>query len=175
AEARKMENVYILWGTLHASTLGLFCFAGIYWAQDQFAEIASVCVTLASVTSIAGRNYGSPRLVMFPIVAATWPISLGFLMRGDVYHVILGLLSGPFFYAIRKFAEIVREVLFAALKAEKTAKRLARRFDRALNTMNSGLVMLGPDGKVVVANADAVAPIRVILPYGLLGRPLNTL
>src|SRR5690606_23357688 len=118
AEARKMENVYILWGTLHASTLGLFCFAGIYWAHDQFAEIASVCVTLASVTSIAGRNYGSPRLVMFQIVAATWPISLGFLMRGDAFHVILGLLSVPFFYAIRKYAEIVRDVLFAALSAE---------------------------------------------------------
>ena len=175
AEAERMENVYILWGTLHASTLGLFCFAGIYWAQDQFAEIASVCVTLASVTSIAGRNYGSPRLVMAQIVAATWPISLGFLLRGDVYHVILGLLSGPFFYAIRKFAEIVREVLFSALSAEKTAKRLALRFDRALNTMSSGLVMLSPDGRVVVANAEAAALMRMRHPDRLLGRTLRGL
>jgi diguanylate cyclase (GGDEF)-like protein len=172
AEARKMENVYILWGTLHASTLGLFCFAGIYWAHDQFAEIASVCVTLASVTSIAGRNYGSPRLVMFQIVAATWPISLGFLLRGDVYHVILGLLSGPFFYAIRKYAEIVRDVLFSALNAEKTAKRLAQRFDRALNTMGSGLIMLSSEGRVVVANAEAAALMRVSHPDRLLGRTL---
>ena len=74
--ARHHENIYIFWGSLHASVLGLFCFLGIYGAQDQFAEIASVCVTLASITSIAGRNYGSPRLVMFQIVAATWPISL---------------------------------------------------------------------------------------------------
>ena len=117
-EARRLENVYIFWGTLHASMLGVFCFVGIYWAQDQFAEIAAVCVTLASATSIAGRNYGSPRLVMCQIVAATWPISLGFLLRGDIYHVVLGLLSVPFFYAIRKFAEIVREVLFTALWAE---------------------------------------------------------
>jgi diguanylate cyclase (GGDEF)-like protein len=167
-----MENVYILWGTLHASTLGLFCFAGIYWAHDQFAEIASVCVTLASVTSIAGRNYGSPRLVMFQIVAATWPISLGFLLRGDVYHVILGLLSGPFFYAIRKYAEIVRDVLFSALNAEKTAKRLAQRFDRALNTMGSGLIMLSSEGRVVVANAEAAALMRVSHPDRLLGRTL---
>src|SRR5690606_17165515 len=74
-----------------------------------------------------------------------------------------------------KFAEIVREVLFAALKAEKTAKRLARRFDRALNTMNSGLVMLGPDGKVVVANAEAAALMRVSHPERLLGRTLTRL
>ncbi len=175
AEAERLEDVYILWGTLHASTLGLFCFVGIYWAHDQFAEIASVCVTLASVTSIAGRNYGSPRLVMFQIVAATWPISLGFLMRGDAFHVILGLLSVPFFYAIRKYAEIVRDVLFAALSAEKTAKRLARRFDRALNTMTSGLVMLSAEGKVVVANAEAAALMKVSQPEKLLGRTLRGL
>ena len=175
AEARQLENVYILWGTLHASTLGLFCFAGIYWAHDQFAEIASVCVTLASVTSIAGRNYGSPRLVMFQIVAATWPISLGLMLRGDAYHVILGLLSVPFFYAIRRFAKIVREVLFTALWAEKKANRLAQRFDRALNTMRSGLVMLSPEGRVVVANAEAAGLLGVSNPDRLLGRSLRAL
>lgn len=174
-QARRMENVYIFWGTLHASVLGLFCFAGIYWAYDQFAEIAAVCVTLASATSIAGRNYGSPRLVMFQIVAATWPISLGFLLRGDVFHLILGLLSVPFFYAIRKFADIVREVLFTALWAEKKANRLAQRFDRALNTMTSGLVMLSPEGKVVVANAEAAALMRMSAPQKLLGRSLRGL
>ena len=173
--ARRLENIYIFWGTLHASTLGLFCFAGIYWAHDQFAEIAAVCVTLASATSIAGRNYGSPRLVMAQIVAATWPISLGFLMRGDVYHVILGLLSIPFFYAIRKFADIVREVLFSALWEEKKANRLAHRFDRALNTMTSGLIMLSPEGRVVVANAEAASLMQVQKPSRLLGRTLRGL
>jgi diguanylate cyclase (GGDEF)-like protein len=174
-EALKLENVYTLWGTLHASTLGIFCFAGIFWAHNDFAEIAAVCVTLASVTSIAGRNYGSPKLVFFQIVAATWPISLGLMMRGDVYHVLLGLTSIPFFYAIRRFAETVREVLFSALRAEKNAKRLAQRFDRALNTMSSGLVMLSPEGRVVVANAGAAALLQTSSPERLLGRTLRGL
>ncbi len=174
-QARKLENAYIIWGTLHASSLGLFCFAGIYWAHDQFAEIAAVCVTLASATSIAGRNYGSPRLVFFQIVAATWPISLGLMLRGDVFHVLLGLLSIPFFYAIRKFADIVREVLFTALWAEKKANRLAQRFDRALNTMSSGLIMLSPEGRVVVANAEAAALMQMDSPERMLGRTLRGL
>ncbi len=39
---------------------------------------------------------------------------------------------------------------------EKKARRLAQRFDRALNTMSHGLVMLEPvRRKVVVANAEA--------------------
>ncbi|QPC85523.1 EAL domain-containing protein [Mesorhizobium sp. NBSH29] len=175
AEARARENVYIFWGTLHASTIGLFCFVGIYWVPSQFAEIASVCVTLASVTSIAGRNYGSPRLVMAQIVAATWPISLGFLLRGDIYHVILGLLSAPFFFAIRKFAKIVREVLFDALSEKKKANTLAERFNRALNTMSHGLVMLGPDGRVVVANSEAAHLMSLASPDALLGRTMHGL
>jgi diguanylate cyclase (GGDEF)-like protein len=174
-EVRKRENAYIFWGVLHASALGFFCFSGIYWAHDQYAEIASVSVTLASVTSIAGRNYGSPRLVMFQIVAATWPISLGFLLRGDVYHITLGLLSAPFFFAIKKFAEIVREVLFTAVHEKKKADLIAQRFNRALNTMSHGLMMLGPDSKVLVANAEAAHLMSVKSPEALLGRSIHSL
>ena len=172
-EARSRENVYIFWGTLHAFTLGVFCFVGINGEPDQFAEVAAIAVSLASITSIAGRNYGSPKLVLFQIVAATGPISLGFILRGDAYHVILGLLSAPFFFAIKKFADIVRNVLFAALSEEKKANRLAQRFDRALNTMSHGLVMLSPEGRVVVANAEAASLLRKENPRDLLGRTLR--
>ncbi len=175
AEAQERERVYIVYGAVHGLFLGVFCFLAIYWSPDYFGEIASICVTLASATSIAGRNYGSPRMVMLFIVTMTWPISMGFILRGDVYHVLLGCLSIPFFFAIRRFAANVRDVLFAALSAEKTAKRLAQRFDRALNTMTSGLVMLSAEGRVVVANAEAAALMRVRHPDRLLGRTLRGL
>jgi len=172
-EARRRENSYIIWGTLHGLGLGIFCFAGIYAVPDQFAEISSVCVTLATATSIAGRNYGSPRMVMILILALTMPISIGFLMRGDAYHFLLGLLSIPFFFAIRRFADNVREVLFAAIWEEKKANRLAERFDRALNTMSHGLVMFSPEGRVVVANAEAARIMQFSRPEALLGRTLK--
>ena len=175
AEARRLENIYIVGGALHGGSLGLFCFAGIYWAHDQFAEIAAICITLATATSIAGRNYGSPRMVMVLIVTLTIPISFGFLLRGDIFHIILGLTSIPFFFAIRKFADNVRDVLFSALWEQKKANRLAQRFDRALNTMTSGLVMLSAEGKVVVANAEAATLMAVRTPERLLGRTLRGL
>lgn len=174
-EAHQRENDYILYGTLHGAALGAFCLAGIYFAHDTFAEIASVCVTLATATSIAGRNYGSPRMVIILIIALTWPISLGFLLRGDGYHVFLGLLSAPFLFAIRKFADTVRDVLFTAVSEEKKANRLAQRFNRALNTMSHGLVMLGPDGRVAVANAEAANLMSVKSPEALLGRSIHGL
>ena len=172
-EAQRREKDYILFGSMHGLMLGLFCFVGIYLAHDNFAEIASVAVTLASATSIAGRNYGSPRMVMIFIMTLTWPIALGFLLRGDVYHVILGLLSAPFLFAIKRFADTVRSVLFAALSEQKKANRIAERFNRALNTMSHGLVMLGPDGRVVVANAEAAHLLSLASPDALLGRSVH--
>jgi diguanylate cyclase (GGDEF)-like protein len=174
-EARHRENDYILYGSMHGFMLGTFCFLGIYLAHDNFAEIASVAVTLASATSIAGRNYGSPRMVMIFILALTWPISLGFILRGDPYHIILGLLSAPFLFAIKRFADTVRDVLFTAISEEKKANRLAQRFNRALNTMSHGLVMLGPNGKVVVANAEAAHLMSLKSPDALLGRSIHSL
>lgn len=174
-EAWDREKDYILFGSMHGSMLGLFCFVGIYLAHDPFAEIAAVAVTLASATSIAGRNYGSPRMVMIFIMTMTWPISLGFILRGDVYHIILGCMAFPFFFAIRRFADLVREVLFSALSEEKKANRLAQRFNRALNTMSHGLVMLGPDSRVIVANAEAAELIGVAKPERLIGRSLKAL
>jgi diguanylate cyclase (GGDEF)-like protein len=172
-EARRRENDYIFYGSLHGATLGAFCLAGIYFAHDNFAEIAAVCVTLATATSIAGRNYASPRMVIILIIALTWPISLGFLLRGDPYHVILGLLSAPFLFAIKKFANTVRDVLFTAISEEKKANRIAERFNRALNTMSHGLVMIGPDGRVVVANAEAAHLLSLASPDALLGRSIH--
>jgi diguanylate cyclase (GGDEF)-like protein len=174
-EARERENDYILYGAMHGVTLGTFCLMGIYFAPDNFAEIAAVCVTLATATSIAGRNYGSPRMVIILIIALTWPISLGFLLRGDAYHVILGLLSAPFLMTIKKFADTVREVLFTAISEEKKANRIAERFNRALNTMSHGLVMLGPNGRVVVANAEAAHLMSFKTPDALLGRSMHSM
>ena len=55
------------------------------------------------------------------------------------------------------------------------ANRLAQRFNRALNTMSHGLVMLGPNGKVVVANAEAAHLMSLKSPDALLGRSIHAL
>jgi diguanylate cyclase (GGDEF)-like protein len=174
-EARARENTYILYGSMHAVALGLFCFVAIYVGNDAFAEIAAVCTALATATAIAGRNYGSPRMVIILIIALTWPISLAFILRGDPYHIALGLLSAQFLFTIRKFADTVRDVLFTAIFEEKKATRIAQRFNRALNTMSHGLVMLGPDGRVVVANAEAAQLMSLSSPDALLGRSVHSL
>jgi diguanylate cyclase (GGDEF)-like protein len=174
-EARKREDHYIIYGALHGMTLGTFSLVAIYTAQDSFSEIAAVCISLATATGIAGRNYGSPRMVIILIVALTCPMSLGFILRGDFYHIALGLLSAPFLLAIHRYAFTVRDVLFTAISAEKRANRIAQRFNRALNTMSHGLVMLGPSGRVVVANAEAAHLMSFKSPDALLGRTIHSM
>jgi diguanylate cyclase (GGDEF)-like protein len=174
-EARRRENRYIVYGAMHGLVLGTFCLVAIYTAQDAFSEIAAVCIVLATATGIAGRNYGSPRMVNILILTLACPMALGFILRGDFYHVTLGFLSVPFLLAIHRYADTVRDVLFTAISAEKLANRLAQRFNRALNTMPHGLIMLDPDGKVVVANAEAARLLSIHSPDDLLGRSVHSL
>jgi diguanylate cyclase (GGDEF)-like protein len=173
-EAESWEYSYILRGSVQAFTLGVFCFVGIYFYSGSFAAIAALSVTLGSIPTVVGRNYGSSRMVAIFGVCFVAPIGLGFVMHGHPTYVILGILIFPFYLIIKGTADQVRNVLFSAVIGHRQARRLAQRFDRALNTMSHGLVMLSPEGKVVVANAEA----RNLLrkgddPSGLLGRSLH--
>ncbi|MCB1454586.1 MAG: diguanylate cyclase, partial [Rhizobiaceae bacterium] len=112
---------------------------------------------------------------MVSIFAATFvaPIALGLMLRLDVPHFVLGLLIVPFMVVIKSSADNVRNVLFSAVIGHRQARNLALRFDRALNTMSHGLVMLGPDGRVVVANSKAAKVLGFEVPNRLLGRSLH--
>lgn len=175
AEAQKRENYYILFGALHGATLGCFSLVAIYSGEDSFSETAAVCIALATATGIAGRNYGSPRMVNILVIALTLPMAIGFILRGDFFHVALGLLSIPFLLAIQRYATTVREVLFAAISEQNRANGLAGRFNRALNTMSHGLIMLSKEGRVVVANAQAARMLGMPSADAMLGRSSGSL
>ena len=57
------ELDYVVKGSIQGLALGSFCFISIYLVPDAFAEIGAVSVTLGSIVTVAGRNYGSPRMV----------------------------------------------------------------------------------------------------------------
>jgi len=175
AEAAAWEGAYIFRGTIQALTIGTFCFVSVYVATDPFAEFAANCVALGSLVTVAGRNYGSSRMVTVFGAAFLGPLGLGLILRGDIHNIILGIIIFIFFFIVRSTANQVREVLFSAVIGHRKAKQLAKRFDRALNTMPHGLVMLGADGRVVVANAEAAQLLSARSPEVLVGRSLRSL
>jgi diguanylate cyclase (GGDEF)-like protein len=173
--AAQWELDYILKGSIQGLALGSFCFVSIYLVPDSFAEIGAISVTLASIVTVAGRNYGSPVMVTIFSLTFVAPIAMALILRGDPPNVVLGLLIVPFFFIVRATATNIRSVLFSAVIGHKQAGQLAQRFDRALNTMSHGLVMLDSEGRVVVANAEANEAFSAKSPDALLGRSLKAL
>lgn len=155
-EARRMEWWYIALASLHGAAMGFFCLAAIYIAPSSFGEIAAITVMMASVSSIVGRNYGSARMVAILLIVMVGPYSLGLMLRWEFYHVALAILAAPFFVAINSLARRVRNVLRGAIEARSASELIARRFDKALNTMSHGLIMFDRVRRVVVINDKAM-------------------
>ncbi|WP_173932794.1 EAL domain-containing protein [Chelativorans sp. Marseille-P2723] len=173
--ARKWEFDYVLKGSLQGLLLGGFAFTSIYIYPHPFAELGALAINMGSLVTVVARNYGSPRMVMLFATTMIGPIALGLFLRGDIAHVVLGLLIMPFIAIINGSAADVRRILFSAVLDRKRARQLAQRFDRALNTMSHGLVMFSPEGCVVVANAQAAETLRFRSSEQLLGRTLKAL
>jgi diguanylate cyclase (GGDEF)-like protein len=175
ATAVARERYYIMAGAVQGAVIGVFSFCAVYLYADEFSELAAVSVAMGGAITIAGRNYGSKTMVAILSLTTIGPIALALMLKADLYYIVLGLFIVPFMVIIMKLAALVREVLFTAISEQKKATKLAQRFDRALNTMTHGLVMLGPDSRVVVANAEAAAVMGVAHPDRLLGRSLRAL
>ncbi|WP_315919044.1 putative bifunctional diguanylate cyclase/phosphodiesterase [Mesorhizobium sp. SP-1A] len=173
--AKRWERYYLIGGTVQAFFMGLFCFVSIYFKPNVFGESAAIAVIMGSTVTIVGRNYGSKRMVAVQALAAVLPIAVGLMLKGDINNFILGLYIVPFIFVITRMARHVRTVLFNAITERKLSAELAQRFNRALNTMSHGLVMLDPHGKVVVANAEAANLMLVQSPDALLGRSVHSL
>lgn len=174
-EAQRWERNYILKGSLQGLGLGALCFISIYVYPDPFAELAATSLAIATLVTVVGRNYGSPLMVRIFSVTFIGPAALALLLRMDVPSVVLGLMIIPLTFITINSADHVRNVLFSAVIGHKEARKLAHRFDRALNTMSHGLVMLGPNGRVAVANAEAAHLMSLKSGDALLGRSIHGL
>jgi diguanylate cyclase (GGDEF)-like protein len=174
-DAWRWEREYLIKGSIQAFALGFFCFVSLYVAKDSFAQLAGFGVTLGSLVTVAGRNYGSPRMVAIFAACFVGPIGLGLMLHGQLPYIVLGLIIFPFYFIIKGTADQVREVLFSAVIGHKQARQIAHRFDRALNTMPHGLVMLDNNGRVVVANAEAAHLLAMPSPEAIMGRSIVAL
>ncbi|MDN5926240.1 MAG: EAL domain-containing protein [Hyphomicrobiales bacterium] len=175
AEAAAWERHYVIRGSVQALAIGLFCLLAFYPFNDHFAEMVAILMTFGSIVTVAGRNYGSPRMVAVFSAAFLLPIGVGLSLRANIPDVVLALTVFLFFFIVRSTADNVRDVLFSAVIGHRKAKQIAQRFDRALNTMPHGLVMLGPNGRVVVANSEAAHLMAAASTELLLGRSLKSL
>lgn len=152
---RRWEFRYNVGAVCATTTLGLACGYSILISRDPFAELACVSVTLASMVSLVGRNYGSARAVVVISLSACGPIIIGLLGLLDGFMAVLALLVIPFILATWSMARGVRETLRKNVQVASEISMIAGRFDLALNNMPHGLFMLDSDDRILVANRRA--------------------
>lgn len=149
------EMRYVIGAASTAAILGIGSGYALLAFEDTFAELACIAVTMASMVSVVGRNYGSRLAVDLQTLACCTPMVIGSLLAQDLFKALLSLMLIPFFLTTRAMANGVREFLYENVIASREMARIADRFDTALSNMTHGLLMLDPDNKIEVINRKA--------------------
>jgi len=173
ADTLHWEKRYVTGSFITCSILGTICGHALVVAQDPFAELVTVSVTLASMISVVGRNFGSRLNVDMIVLAACLPMMAGLVMARDPYMTLMAVLLLPLFLTTRSMANGVRDFLFNSVTAERKTSEIAERFDTALNNMSHGLFMLDGDGRIEVANRKAREFFKIDKNTDLTGRAMK--
>ncbi len=155
------ETRYIIGAGLVTLTLGVMTGYAYLVSNDTFAEIAATSITLGTMVSVVGRNFGSKINVDVITLAACLPILISLFLVGDIFKAILGLLVVPLIVTTRAMANGVRDFLYDNVMSHREITIIADRFDTALNNMPHGLFMLDRDCRIVVANKKAAQLLSV--------------
>ncbi|MGB3335982.1 MAG: EAL domain-containing protein [Devosia sp.] len=170
--AEYWENRAVVNGALAGIVYGAWCFISMVFVRDPFAELTSATLTTAAMVGLVARNFGLDRLVTIQMVLVIVPLSLGYALHGDVYHIVLALLLGIMLSSFRKLAGDTRSVLLSAVHGRVEASRLAGELDMALTTLEHGLCMLDERGVISVANERAARLFGLLGLTDVVGMPL---
>jgi diguanylate cyclase (GGDEF)-like protein len=157
-----------------AVSLVLGCLAAYSVAvtRDSFAEIATICIAMASMISVVGRNYGSKLTVDIMSFVQFVPMAIGFSLAGDPFKALLAVFIFPLVLTTRTMANGVRNFLYQTVLGKREISIMADRFDAALNNMSHGLVMLDQHRRIVVTNRKAARLFNLSGPDAVRDRTL---
>jgi diguanylate cyclase (GGDEF)-like protein len=150
--ARRWEFGYVVGTSAHVALMGMSCVVAFVYTSDPFAHLVCVVSTIANLIGIAGRNFGSSRLVLMQILCACPLITAALWSTRDPYYGIYGVLLVAFFISVKTISDRLRRTLLDAVIATQDVRLLANRFDTALNNMPHGLCMFDAERRLVVAN-----------------------
>ena len=119
ADIERWETFYVIGATSTAAILGIGSGYAIFILRDPFAELACIAVTMASMVSVVGRNYGSQRAIDLQTLACCLPMIVCSLMALDFYRAILSAFLIPFGLTTRAMANGVREFLYENVIAHR--------------------------------------------------------
>lgn len=154
-DIRRWENTYNIGAFCVTAVLGIACGYSLMVTSDSFAQLACISVTLGTMVSVVGRNFGSKQAVSLLTYSACLPIVFSLLALQDIFMAILAVLILPLIVTTRTMANGVREFLYRNVLAAREIATIADRLDTALNNMTHGLFMLDKDHRILLANRRA--------------------
>jgi diguanylate cyclase (GGDEF)-like protein len=155
-DANRWELRYAVGVSAHVMLLGMWCLVAFAATDDTFVQFTSVVGTIAYLIGIAGRNFGSTRLVLVQIFCAAPFIIIALLFPNDLYYASTAVLLMGFFASLKFISDRLRKTLMDAVIAARDNTILANRFDAALNNMPLGLCMFDADRRLVVINRRGI-------------------
>jgi diguanylate cyclase (GGDEF)-like protein len=173
AGIERWERILVAGAACTTAILGFASGYAIFVVRDSFAELACISVTMATMVSVVGRNYGSRMAVDLQTFSCCLPMIICSLMAMDFYRGILSIFLIPFWLTTRAMANGVREFLYENVIARREITSIADRFDTALNNMPHGLVMVDPDNRIQVINRKACDLLKIGDPARLKERDLG--
>jgi diguanylate cyclase (GGDEF)-like protein len=173
AEIERWERIQVAGAACTTAILGIGSGYAIFVVRDSFAELACISVTMATMVSVVGRNYGSRMAVDLQTFSCCLPMIICSLMALDFYRGILSIFLIPFWLITRAMATGVREFLYENVIARREIALIADRFDTALNNMPHGLVMVDPSNRIQVVNRKAQELLKLGDPDRLKDRDLG--
>ncbi len=167
------ERILVAGAAGTTTLLGIASGYAIFFLGDGFAELACIAVTMATMVSVVGRNYGSRMAIDLQTFSCCLPMIICSLMALDFYRGILSIFLIPFWLTTRAMANGVREFLYENVIARREITVIADRFDTALNNMPHGLVMVDPENRIQVINRKACELLKIGDPERLKERDLS--
>ncbi|GAB4358326.1 MAG: EAL domain-containing protein [Oricola sp.] len=173
--ATRWENRYIWLGCAATSLIGIYAFIAMHVAYSEYTVISAFTLVFATLPTVVGRLYGSPRLVFFIMISLLVPTSLGAALYGDLAHFLAALMCFPYLLLVQGLVRNIRTSVLDAIFGRWKNQEIAERFDIALNNMSHGLIMFDGDLRILVANRTAKTLFNVPPHINLEGRSFESI
>lgn len=153
------EAAYAALGVSMAFVIGLVAANNCLQYGDEQTLLVSIIVTMGVAGGVTTRNGSRPKIVFAQIGAIMVPFCFALAVTGTRQDIVIAALFAIYFAS----TYLSTKAFYASLKKAMTnehrnallkmnAARTALRFDTALNSMSSGLLMFNEAGRLVVAN-----------------------
>lgn len=152
SEARKWEILYAMGGIGFVATLGVTVAILFQRNADDISFYYGLVLMMSGVGALAGRNAGSPPIVLAQVITLCMPLAIVSLLHSDVRYWGVALILVLETLSIRSVSKFLHRNLESALRNGRDANIQRKRFKSALNSMSHGLCMGNADMTLTVVN-----------------------